>query len=63
MEPQPVFQVLEVAETPDMKSGPQRTRIILVATLLGLLGSTAFAFVRHRVRQLTGASVPALQRK
>jgi len=41
----PVFQVLEMAEVPDKKSGPSRSMICVVATMAGFFLSILLAFV------------------
>ena len=41
---EPIFQVLDMAEIPDMKSGPQRSRIVLYAILGGFFGSIILSF-------------------
>jgi tyrosine-protein kinase Etk/Wzc len=56
---EPVFQVLEMAEAPDLKSGPQRGRIVAVALIASLGVSIAFAFVLNalgRVKRAGGKS-------
>lgn len=47
----PVFQVLEAAEAPDMKSGPQRSRIIMIAVLLAFLGDIVLSFLISMLSQ------------
>jgi tyrosine-protein kinase Etk/Wzc len=42
---EPTFQVLELAEAPEMKSGPSRGLIVLVATFAGLFLSVLLAFI------------------
>jgi uncharacterized protein involved in exopolysaccharide biosynthesis len=49
---EPPFQVMELAEVPDTKSGPQRTRIIAEVIVIAFIASTAFAFLRNGVSQL-----------
>ena len=51
-ESEPLFQVLEMAETPDTKSGPQRSRIIIVAILLAFALSVGLSFFLNIVRQI-----------
>jgi hypothetical protein len=41
----PVFQVLEMAEVPDKKSGPSRGMICMVATMAGFFLSILLVFV------------------
>jgi tyrosine-protein kinase Etk/Wzc len=43
VESEPVFQVLEAAEVPDMKSGPSRGKICIIATILAFVGSAILA--------------------
>ncbi len=43
-EPASAFQVLELAEIPDSKSGPKRVRIIAIVTIFAFLSSVGFAF-------------------
>ena len=51
-ETEPVFQVLEMAEVPDTKSGPQRSRIALQVILGAFVGSIALSFVLNFFRQV-----------
>jgi tyrosine-protein kinase Etk/Wzc len=51
-ESEPIFQVLELADVPDMKSGPQRPRIILGALAASFLGSIALSFLINAMRKL-----------
>jgi tyrosine-protein kinase Etk/Wzc len=55
-EAQPIFRVLEMAEIPDSKSGPVRTRLILVVTILALAASIMASFVRHTLGRMKGRS-------
>lgn len=48
----PVFQVLELAEAPDKKSGPSRAKICIVATVAGFFLSVLAAFVLEAVKKL-----------
>ncbi len=50
-DPQPAFRVLELAEAPDMKSGPQRSRIVLLVVLLAFAGSVCYAFLLNSFRK------------
>ncbi|HUX50499.1 MAG TPA: hypothetical protein VMW73_06855 [Spirochaetia bacterium] len=52
--PASIFQVLERAEIPDTKSGPERSRIVLFAFIVAFLGSCILAFILHGVRQIRG---------
>ena len=49
---QPPFQVMELAEVPDAKSGPQRTRIIAEVIALAFIASVAFVFLLNGVSQV-----------
>jgi uncharacterized protein involved in exopolysaccharide biosynthesis len=51
-EPVQAFQVLELAEVPDAKSGPQRSLIVLEATLAAFIVSVALAFFLHSLTQV-----------
>jgi len=51
-EPEQAFQVLELAEIPDAKSGPQRSRIVVVVTLAAFVASAALAFFLNSLSQL-----------
>lgn len=53
---EPVFQVLELAEAPDMKSGPARGTIILLATIAGFFGLVLLAFVLEAIKNIRGDS-------
>jgi tyrosine-protein kinase Etk/Wzc len=44
-EPEPTFQILELAEVPDVKSGPQRSRIVIFGVAGAFFASAAFAFL------------------
>ena len=50
-ESEPMFQVLEMAEAPDLKSGPQRSRIVAVALVASLGAAVALAFVLNSLAQ------------
>jgi tyrosine-protein kinase Etk/Wzc len=52
IQPVPVFQVLEMAETPDHKSGPSKTSMIMTATVVSFFGSIILAFVIHGIRRV-----------
>lgn len=52
LEPEQAFQVMELAEVPDAKSGPKRLMITLEATLVAFLGSVAFAFFLHGLARI-----------
>jgi tyrosine-protein kinase Etk/Wzc len=51
-EPAQAFEVLELAEVPDRKSGPQRLRIVMEITLAGFMGSVVLAFLLRGVAQV-----------
>jgi tyrosine-protein kinase Etk/Wzc len=40
-ESEPIFQILELADVPDIKSGPKRSQIVLIAFAVSLIGSMA----------------------
>jgi len=44
---EPVFQILELAEVPDMKSGPSRGMIVIVVSMAGFFFSIFLAFVKE----------------
>jgi tyrosine-protein kinase Etk/Wzc len=50
VESEPVFQVLEAAEVPDVKSGPSRGKICVVATLLALVGSAVLSLALNALK-------------
>lgn len=47
----PPFQVMELAEAPDAKSGPQRSRIIAEVIVVALVASAALAFLLNGLSQ------------
>jgi len=49
---EPVFQILEMAEVPDKKSGPSRGMICVVATMAGFFLSILLAFVVESVEKM-----------
>jgi tyrosine-protein kinase Etk/Wzc len=49
---EPPFQVMELAETPDAKSGPQRTSIIVEVVAIAFVVSLALAFLLNGISQL-----------
>ncbi len=55
VEGEPVFQVLEAAEVPDLKSGPSRSKLCALTTFLALAGSCVLALslntLRSRLRE------------
>lgn len=44
LESEPVFQILELAEIPDEKSSPQRSKICIITVLIAFAGSIMLAF-------------------
>lgn len=60
-EPGSAFQVMELAEVPDSKSGPSRSKIVVIAAIAAFVASSAFAFLLHALAQLRGKrrSAPA----
>jgi uncharacterized protein involved in exopolysaccharide biosynthesis len=48
----PVFQVLELAEIPDMKSGPGRGLICIIVTFAAGFFSVFLAFVLNAVENI-----------
>lgn len=51
-EPDSAFQIMELAEVPDYKSGPSRSRIVIMATAAAFIGSAALAFLLHALARL-----------
>jgi tyrosine-protein kinase Etk/Wzc len=56
-ESEAIFQVLELADVPDTKSGPKRTMYIAIAFMIGLLGSMGYAFLSNSLRKIDLRSV------
>jgi tyrosine-protein kinase Etk/Wzc len=50
LESEPVFQILDLAEVPDRKSGPHRSTLCLVTILLAALGGVLLAFLLNMVK-------------
>lgn len=48
---EPPFQIMELAEIPDEKSGPQRMRIVEEVILIAFIGSVVFAFLLNSISQ------------
>ena len=48
----PVFQVIEMAEVPDKKSGPSRSKICIVATIAAFAGSMLLVFILEYVESV-----------
>ena len=46
---EPVFQIIEMAEVPDSKSGPSRTMIVIVASLAGFFVAILAAFITESI--------------
>jgi capsule polysaccharide export protein KpsE/RkpR len=51
-ESEPIFQILELADVPDIKSGPQRPKIMAVALVMSLLGSIALSIAISALRKM-----------
>ncbi|MGB9687112.1 MAG: GumC family protein [Rectinema subterraneum] len=49
---EPVFQILEMAEVPDKKSGPSRGMICIVATLAAFFLSILLAFIAESIEKI-----------
>ena len=49
---EPVFQILEVAEVPDKKSGPSRGLICVIATLAGFCLAVILAFIVETIEKI-----------
>ena len=52
LESEPVFQVLEWAEVPDQKSGPQRSQIVLITVFAAFAGGVIIAFFLNALKNL-----------
>ena len=48
----PIFQVLELAEVPDQKSGPSRAKIVVIATIAAFFVSILAAFVLEEINNI-----------
>ena len=57
---EPPFQVMELAEVPDAKSGPQRIRIIAEGIIIALVASAALSFLLNGVSQQKAGAGSAL---
>jgi tyrosine-protein kinase Etk/Wzc len=55
-EPESAFQIMELAEVPDSKSGPSRTKLIALVTLGAFVASMAFAFLLHNLARIRTTS-------
>jgi tyrosine-protein kinase Etk/Wzc len=57
-EPESAFQIMELAEVPDSKSSPSRTRLVAMVTLGAFIASVGLAFLLHslsRIRTISEA--------
>lgn len=50
LSPSSIFQVIELAEVPDTKSGPQRSRIVMIVALVALAASVLFSLSLNVIR-------------
>lgn len=50
LSPGSIFQVLEMAEIPDTKAGPQRSRIVFLAALSSFVASVSLALLLNAIR-------------
>jgi tyrosine-protein kinase Etk/Wzc len=55
-EPESAFQILELAEVPDSKSGPSRGRIVALVTLGAFIASVVLAFLLHSLAEIKKGS-------
>jgi tyrosine-protein kinase Etk/Wzc len=62
-DPEQAFQILELAEVPDAKSGPQRSKIVMVVTLAAFAASVAFALLLNSLSQLRARSAKSVLTK
>ena len=49
---EPIFQVLELAEAPDLKSGPSRSIIVIVTNFAAFFFSIILVFILNAVRNI-----------
>jgi len=56
-----VIQVVDAATEPDRKSGPQRTMIVLLSAVMGLLSACTWVLLQHALRQARRDPVRAQQ--
>ena len=49
---EPVFQVLELAEVPDIKAGPSRGKTVIIAALAGFFGMVLLAFILEAIKNI-----------
>jgi len=52
LESAPVFQILELAEAPDEKTSPSRSKICMVTVVVAFLAGVVLAFILHSIDQL-----------
>ena len=52
LESEPMFQILELAEVPDEKSSPQRSKICIITVLIAFAGSIMLAFFLNALNKL-----------
>ena len=52
LESEPIFQILELAEAPDEKTGPSRSKICMVTVVVAFLAGVVLAFILHSIQQL-----------
>ena len=48
----PVFQILEYAEIPDMKSGPSRGKLCIIVTFAAFFISVFLAFLLNAIENI-----------
>jgi tyrosine-protein kinase Etk/Wzc len=53
------FQIMELAEVPDSKSGPSRMMIVAVASIVAFVASVAVAFLLNSLERIRGRQHPA----
>jgi uncharacterized protein involved in exopolysaccharide biosynthesis len=49
---EPAFQILELADVPDKKSGPSRGTLCVVVTMAGFFFSVLIAFVLNAIEKI-----------
>ena len=52
LESEPIFQILELAEAPDEKAGPNRSKICMRTVVVAFLAGVVLAFILHSIQQL-----------
>jgi tyrosine-protein kinase Etk/Wzc len=55
-EPESAFQIMELAEVPDSKSSPSRTKLIAMVTIGAFVASVVLAFLLHSLAQIRKGS-------